>query len=348
MAAYASASASADADPTGKHSVSRGRGSDMGLGIQAIDAIGREHAFRPIAGDVLFIGRQTVYFTPAALAAHLRDHCAIVDETAIEIDRTTRNGAPSHALATDRSIFRALGIKSVKALDVSPYEGAEIIHNLNVPIPDYLHESADFIVDGSTLDNVFDPAMVLRNYANMLRPGGRLLLINAWTPREGAYTLCSAPWYFDFFVSNGFADCRVYICISAGSTANAYWLDSAFMASEEARVRVPILACWWRKPAVVVLAEKSQSSTASVTPTQGHYRSDREWRAYRNNLDSLASSRRPHLVRSIGRMFPRSRSPRSRGFVWIDHNFQTTRLSSWLSLPLAKTGLNILQSTRRA
>jgi hypothetical protein len=48
---------------------------------------------------------------------------------------------------------------------VSPYEGAEIIHDLNRPVPDKLKESADFIVDGSTLDNVFDPAMVLRNFA---------------------------------------------------------------------------------------------------------------------------------------------------------------------------------------
>jgi hypothetical protein len=47
----------------------------MGLGGQAVDAIGREHAYRPITGDVLFIGRQTTYFTPQDLAMRLRDHC---------------------------------------------------------------------------------------------------------------------------------------------------------------------------------------------------------------------------------------------------------------------------------
>jgi hypothetical protein len=151
----------------------------MGLGGQAVDAIGREHAYRPITGDVVFIGRQTTYFTPQDLASRLRDHCASVDASAIEVDRTTLNRKRGGALASDRSIFRALGNDRVKALDVSDYEGAEIIHNLNEPIPDRLHASADFIVDGSTLDNVFDPAMALRNLAAMLRPGGRLLMINA-------------------------------------------------------------------------------------------------------------------------------------------------------------------------
>ena len=61
----------------------------MGLGFHAIDAIGREHRFKPIRGDALFVGRQTVYFTPSELAAHLRDHGISVDPTAIEIDRST-------------------------------------------------------------------------------------------------------------------------------------------------------------------------------------------------------------------------------------------------------------------
>src|SRR5690349_9414278 len=152
----------------------------MGLGGQAIDAIGREHAYRPIIGDVLFIGRQTVYFSPQDLARRLRDHCAEVDAGAIEVDRTTVNRNLAGELATDRSIFRALGLPAerIKALDVSPYEGAEVIHDLNQPIPANLRGCADFIVDGSTLDNVFDPAMALRNYAELLRPGGRLLTIN--------------------------------------------------------------------------------------------------------------------------------------------------------------------------
>jgi hypothetical protein len=300
----------------------------MGLTGYAVNAIGREHVYRPISGDIVFIGRQTVTISPSELASALRAHGIAVDDTAIETDRTTtyRTLHATHQ-ASDRSIFRALGGCRVKALDVSPYEGAEIIHNLNEPIPESLRESADFIVDGSTLDNVFDPAMALRNLAAMLKPGGRLLMINAWSPRDGSYQLCSPAWYFDFFVTNGFADCKTYGCISAGNRANAYWLDPAFMRTAEARVRVPLLACWWRIPSVLVLAEKAREPSAPiVSPTQAHYRSEGEWGRYLDNLTSITRSTRPHIVRSIGRMLPRTRSPRSNGFVWIDGDYNARPL----------------------
>jgi len=300
----------------------------MGLTGYAVDAIGREHAYRPIKGDVLFVGRQSVSITASELASRLRRHGNTVDETAIEVDRTTTyRTLHASRQVSDRSIFLALGGCRVKALDVSPYEGAEIIHNLNEPIPDSLRESADFIVDGSTLDNVFDPAMALRNLAAMLKPGGRLLMINAWSPRDGSYQLCSPAWYFDFCVTNGFADCKTYCCISAGNRANTYWLDPAFMRTAEARVRVPLLACWWRIPFTLVLAEKAREpSSPIVSPTQAHYRSEREWDRYLDNLAPIARSTRPHLACSIGRMLPRTRSPRSNGFVWIDGNYNARPL----------------------
>ena len=51
----------------------------MGLGLQVVDAIGREHAYWPIEGDVLFIGRQATYFTPTGFAAQLRSYGHVVD-----------------------------------------------------------------------------------------------------------------------------------------------------------------------------------------------------------------------------------------------------------------------------
>jgi hypothetical protein len=304
----------------------------MGLGGQAIDAIGREHAFRPITGDVLFIGRQTVYFSPQDLGRRLRDHCPEIDESAIEVDRTTLNRNLAGELATDRSIFRALGLppERIRALDVSPYEGAEIIHDLNQPIPANLAGCADFIVDGSTLDNVFDPAMALRNYADLLRPGGRLIAVNAWNLRDSAYTACSPSWYLDYFVANGFADCKVYVCVGARSGVNVYWLDPAQVGVGKLQVKTPIFATWWRRPFVLVFAEKSANPGEAVIPTQSDYRGAAEWERFRATADVIAASPRPHLVRTIGRLLPRRRSWRSWGFVWIDGEYRVCRLTPWV------------------
>ncbi len=302
----------------------------MGLGGQAIDAIGREHAYRPITGDVLFIGRQTVYFSPQDLARRLRDHCKEVDEGAIEVDGTTLNRNLQGELATDRSIFRALGLppERIKALDVSPYEGAEIIHDLNQPIPSNLRGCADFIVDGSTLDNVFDPAMALRNYAELLRPGGRLLAINAWNLRDSTYTACSPSWYLDYFVANGFADCKVYVCVGARAGINIYWLDPSLIGLGKQQVKTPIFASWWRRPFVLVLAEKSATPGPAVIPTQSDYRGAAEWERFHAVADAIAVSPRPHVLRSIGRLLLRRRSWRSWGFMWIDGEYHPRRLDA--------------------
>ena len=294
----------------------------MGLGLQAIDAIGREHAYRPIKGDVLFIGRQATYMTPAELAARLRLHGNAVDAGTIEIDHTTIHRRPGYGeIVTDRSIFRALGIDNIKALDVSPYEGAEIIHDLNRPIPDKLKEIADFIVDGSTLDNVFDPATVLRNFAQLLRPGGRLITINTLNTRDNAFTICPPSWFLDYFVENGFSDCRVYVCAGFAGSYTSYWFDTYYIAAERPTRLVFPSMIWGYY--TLVFAEKSAASTTDRAPIQNDYRSAVEWTRYVAQLSEINRSPRPHLARSIGCLIPRVAR---RGFQWMDNNFSARPL----------------------
>ncbi len=54
------------------------------------------------------------------------------------------------------TINRMLNFSEVKAVDVSDFEGAEVIINLNKPLPNHLESTCDLLVDGSTLDNIFD------------------------------------------------------------------------------------------------------------------------------------------------------------------------------------------------
>lgn len=300
----------------------------MGLGVEAIEAIGREHAYRPICGDVVFIGRQTTYFTPGELVALLRSYGHAVDATAIEIDRTTTNRQQGHEgkqLVTDRSVFRALGIESIRALDVSDYEDAEIVHDLNEPLPPHLHGCADFVVDGSTLDNVFDPAMCLRNMAALLRPGGRLVTLNAYTTLQTAYTLCSPPWYLDYFVENGFVDCRVYVIVGRRGRKNAFWLDPGYID----RARSGTLGFSARGNVfIVALAERGPNSTTDRSPVQQVYRSAANWVDYAARLRPVLTSERLHLARSSGDLF--IANPIA-GYVWVDRNFTARR--HWRQIP---------------
>jgi hypothetical protein len=275
----------------------------MGLGYHMVEALIRERQHRAIGGDVMLIGRQTVYFRPEAILSLLSEHRVDVsglEVRDIEIDRSTTSRHASFAnqeLITDAALFRLLGAPKVIALDHSDYEGAEIVHDLTQPIPDRLRGCADFIVDGSTLDNVFDPVMVISNFAEMLRPGGRLITINAYSNHNEPYVILPPLWYLDFFTVNRFLDCKVYI-VAYGTDMTP--TDIFTIDTDRLMDPTKFVSAFKsdRMMGVIVLAEKGVESTSSVRPTQQHYRSPSDWSIYRDNLSVIRKHPRPHLVRS--------------------------------------------------
>lgn len=274
----------------------------MGLGFDAIDAIFREHKYRPINGDVVIIGRQTVYFSPNEILDLMRAYgipSALPPEE-ITLDTETVNRrtdiTQSKDLITDTSLFKILGVKSIRALDHSDYEGAEIVHDLMKPLPNELRGIADFIVDGSTLDNVFSPATAIKNFADLLRPGGRILMLNMLSNDHEPYTMLPPLWYLDYFAANRFLDCKVYILVFPPPKAsNAFCINLDWLLDANRHVSSFVSP---HEMAVLVFAEKGEDSTADIFPAQQHYRSDREWSVFRKTFASFKNSPRPHLTRS--------------------------------------------------
>jgi len=74
--------------------------------------------------------------------------------------------------------FEALGAKEVASLDGSDYEGAGIVHDLNQPVPAELHGRFTAVVDGGTLEHVFNAPIAFANVASLLEAGGHALHIN--------------------------------------------------------------------------------------------------------------------------------------------------------------------------
>jgi hypothetical protein len=289
-----------------------------------IEAVLREHLYKPIAGDVLLIGRQTTYLSPTGLLDLLREFGVTVhaDPGTLELDRTTIN--PKHTnvgnLVSDKVLFQLLGARTVNALDHSSYEGAEVIHDLRAQLPTSLHGVTDFLVDGSTLDNVFTPSTVLQNYAKLLRSGGRLLMINAFSPHNTAYAMMPPLWYVDYFVMNRFTDCKVYVLLFVEDdykkiVDNVFWVDLDHLS--EARVKMGRFVSP-HEMVTVVFAEKGENSTVDRLPIQQDYRSEKDWAEYLENLSWIRKAKRHHLVRSRGEIVV---APTVSGHRYIDRNF---------------------------
>jgi SAM-dependent methyltransferase len=78
-----------------------------------------------------------------------------------------------------------LGCRTVRSLDYSPFEGAQIVCDLNRPVPKGLWDRFDLIIDAGTLEHVFDIPTALRNVRQMLRSGGLFLSVNAANNQVG-------------------------------------------------------------------------------------------------------------------------------------------------------------------
>lgn len=76
----------------------------------------------------------------------------------------------------DNFLTEYLGAESITLLDASPYEGAETIHDMNTPVPDAWHGQYDAIIDGGTLEHIFNVPTAFANVANLLKVGGTVFL----------------------------------------------------------------------------------------------------------------------------------------------------------------------------
>jgi hypothetical protein len=102
--------------------------------------------------------------------------------------------------------LRALGARELHALDVSDYEGADVIHDLNEPVPPELHDRFDVVFDGGSIEHVFDVKTVFRNYMSMVRPGGRLIVLTMANNHlgHGLYQLSPELFYRVLSEENGY------------------------------------------------------------------------------------------------------------------------------------------------
>ncbi|MFD3162304.1 hypothetical protein [Herpetosiphon sp. NSE202] len=74
-------------------------------------------------------------------------------------------------------LLHYLGASSADSIDFSAYESATILHDLNQPIPAELHGRFSSVIDGGTLEHIFNLPIALQNSLNMVAEGGHFLAI---------------------------------------------------------------------------------------------------------------------------------------------------------------------------
>jgi hypothetical protein len=234
--------------------------------------LAQEHLSKAITGEVLCLGRQLIGMTHEEAVAVLQQEKVKIPIKSIEATKGCIETSNRHSVGknfiTDHAFFKLLGVEKLSSMDVSDYEGADIVHNLNYKIPAALCNRYDFIIDGGTFDHLIDLKQCFENLSNMLKSGGRVLQWNAASNFVGGAYLSFGPDLFrDYYIVNKFSDCKVYIAEGDiwGQLADwdIYYLENAAALQPYISGRIQM---------VLVLAEKASDSTADRLPVQAHYR----------------------------------------------------------------------------
>lgn len=90
---------------------------------------------------------------------------------------------------SDEFLRDFLGIITLTILDYSSYEGADLIQDLNEPVPQSLWGRFDVVIDGGSLEHVFNFPIAISNLMKILKVGGSIFIT---TP---ANNLCGHGFY---------------------------------------------------------------------------------------------------------------------------------------------------------
>jgi hypothetical protein len=252
---------------------------------------------QPFHGAVLQLGRSSVYFTLTELLGWARRHgveLRPVERIELSHDpRLARQGCLS-----DETFFHLLGFERVESCDVSDWEDADHLLDLNRPVPDELKARYDAVLDPGSILQIFHQPQLFKNLHDFLKPGGRV--IHAAVPSNNhvdlGFYMFSPTFFHDYYAANAYRIEYEYLCEyfpywHLGRLYSAPWkvwryepgcLDALSYGRFGAR-----------QTAIFMVATKTQESTGSIVPQLGQFvRSWKEFEERRDDPDAVAGELR--------------------------------------------------------
>lgn len=146
------------------------------------------------------IGRQGLHLKKKEIKKHLSEYGYQYDNSTIE---TMYEGYDGYA----EGLLKYLGAYDIHSYDNSNYEDATHIHNMNLPISESSKEQYTLVIDGGSLEHVFNFPTAIKNCMEMLQAGGHFISL---TPANnmlghGFYQFSPELFYRIFSRDNGFS-----------------------------------------------------------------------------------------------------------------------------------------------
>lgn len=163
-----------------------------------------------------------------------------------------------------------LGAERVTSFDNSDYQQPVVVHDFNLPVPASMHGSFDAVVDGGSLEHIFDVKQALANYIDMTNPGGRIF-IN--TPANnlcghGFYQFSPDLFYRAFDRSNGFEVEELTLIETPLKFVEASRQQQCYHTADPARLGQRVLLVNSRPVMIYVQARRTSDRPPFARPPQ--------------------------------------------------------------------------------
>lgn len=165
--------------------------------------------------------------------------------------------------------LKVLGIVSPMILDVSNYEGATIIHDLNTPIPDELKSQFSTVIDIGTLEHIYNVPQALQNLQDLCTPKGYLLMVspaNNWLG-HGFYQFSPELFFRAFDAPSGFEIQNLFLIKHKLIGDIWYELNDPKSMGRRGTIFTK------RRCTIGLIATKISSRTSQLQPLQSDYKS---------------------------------------------------------------------------
>jgi hypothetical protein len=247
----------------------------MGLNIDAARFLLAEKARGICFGKTLTLGRQQLYMSR-------KDYEVILDLVGGTVENST--------YAND--FLNAIGANPLESMDFSDYEGAEILHDANQPIPQELHHCYNTVIDGGTLEHVFNFPVAIRNCMELVRLGGQIMMFTPWHnySGHGFYEFSPELLWKVFSHENGFEIERMLL------VADGFWYEVNNPSKIKQRIEIRTNS----EVLLFVTARKvSNAPIFQKWPQQSDY--ETAWQAgkYSSSSQPVALGIKDHLIKWI-------------------------------------------------
>lgn len=247
----------------------------MGIPRGTVRLLLDEARARPFRGSLLELGRMSVYATRRELEQWAREQGTPLSPAG-DLALSHQPELAAAGCLDDRSFFRLLGCERVESADVSDWEGADHILDLNLPVPAQLAGRYDTVFEAGTIQHVFDLPQVFANLHALLREGGRV--IHGMAPStnhvDHGFYMFSPTLFHDFYTANGWRIEAEYFF-----EFFPYWFRGRFHSTPW-KIRRYTPGCLdhlayggfgARQVALFVVATKVAGATADRIPQQSYF-----------------------------------------------------------------------------